>query len=105
MSSRFSPRTASAAEQTVGFPSGGRRGFLPGHGSAVSGAAQNVDLLAGGGLQDFSSGHVSTAFPGAEHGHDAHGHGALHGSRRLSRDRVQQLGCARGGLLRVGAVP
>ena len=93
--------TASAAEQTVGFPSGGPhgflqgqasratvakeavvittcggpRGFLPGHDSAASGAAQNVDLPAGGGQ-------VSTAFPGAEHGHDAHGHGALHGSRR-----------------------
>ena len=32
-------------------------------------------------LTVLSARQVSTASPGTEHGHDAHGHGALHGSR------------------------
>ena len=65
------------------FPSrAGPRFVLPELGSTAAGAEQIADIPSSGGPHSFLPGQVSTAFPRAEHGHDAHGHGALHGSRR-----------------------
>ena len=73
--------TASVAGQTADIPSSGvPRGFLPGQSSTAAGAEQLADILSSGGPRCVLPGQGSTASPGAERGHDAHGHGAVHGS-------------------------
>ena len=104
--------TAAGAEQLSDIlSSGGPRCVLPGQGSTAAGAEQIADIPSSGGPHGFLPGQVSMAFLGAEHGHDGHGHGALHGSPPRLRSccwssrlcpgtefNSSSCGCARGGL-------